>query len=55
MKDELLTVKKELRFIEAYALLATLFFAVLWFQGFIQSSRKQHFEEIVFYPWEGFG
>ena len=47
MNDELVTIKKSLRMIKAYAVLMTALFMALCFSAFTQSGAKQNFEEIT--------
>ena len=46
MTEELHKVRREIRILKGYALLATLLLAVLWFTGFNYSTKRQHFDEI---------
>jgi hypothetical protein len=46
MNDELRKIKKELRFLKAYALLGTALLAATWFSGSVQSAQKPRFAEI---------
>lgn len=46
MNDELRKIKKELRFLKAYALLGTALLAATWFSGSVQSVQKPRFTEI---------
>lgn len=46
MNDEILGIRKELRFFKVYTLVSTALLAVLWFSGFRQTDEKQRFKEI---------
>jgi len=43
---ELANIRKELRFLRAYAFSATALFSIIWFSGSLQEEKRPHFAEI---------